>query len=806
MISRIIFIVLLVLLSANSEAAAGFIHSGVVQRGDVYAEISLKLSCNVHYIGHSPNTRSDVLRIQVEATTVCAGVAPSIAETQQIFRPQGADDAWLSSIEYDGESVGDQQLRLNFRQDVRFDVRQVNANNFAIRVFPDEAVARHNAPDRQVAARRVDEVPAQDVRYVINLESSERAPTAAEIPDIDTDGAQSVFVVKALIDGTTWYRTRLGYFGSAEQASRQLRVVRERFPRAWIDRADGSAGTPDADIATLPIAAVADDYEPATLATDDIATLMDEARRAMTAGELPQAIQIYTKVLRLPPNDHQPASQEFLALARERNGQIAHAKAEYQRYLDVYGDSEGAGRVRQRLNALLVAAAAPQTAAAANTSTGRQTAGDPWKIRTFVAQHYRRDVNQVNDLEEIVSQSSLYTDMNVDARRRGERFDFSARFSGGHRYDLQDEDTSSGDDLRISYAYADLADARTGLRGRLGRQTRNTGGVMGRFDGLNLSYAFNERLQFDTVAGKPVYSTTEGVDDARSFYGVSSTFGLFHKNLDFGLFFLQQDIEGLTDRQAAGAEVRYFGERQSLWGVLDYDLEFEELGSVFLQGSWRLPANFTITGLYDQRRSPFLNLGNALIGQQLDNFTDLQVLYTDEEIRQLALDRAPESTTVTFGVSKPLTPKMQFNVTASMSSIEATPESGGVAAMAASEYNYYSSDLVISSLFTESDVTIFGLRYAQSDTTDVVSTNLDMRFRMGRHWRLSPRLRVDYREIRADESTQWIYTPGIRLHYRRDQRFRFELEAGTQFSTREMANEDQERKSYFINAGYQWLF
>ena len=39
--------------------------------------------------------------------------------------------------------------------------------------------------------------------------------------------------------------------------------------------------------------------------------------------------------------------------------------------------------------------------------------------------------------------------------------------------------SSSGDDLRLSYAYVDVADTGTRLRGRLGRQTRNTGGVLG---------------------------------------------------------------------------------------------------------------------------------------------------------------------------------------------------------------------------------------------------------------------------------------------------------------------------------------
>jgi hypothetical protein len=408
----------------------------------------------------------------------------------------------------------------------------------------------------------------------------------------------------------------------------------------------------------------------------------------------------------------------------------------------------------------------------------------------------------------VVNQSSIYTDLSVDARRRGERFDFSARVTAGHRTDLlgDDERSSSGNDFRLSYAYADLADARTGLRGRLGRQTRNTGGVLGRFDGLNLTYAMNERLRFEGVAGQPVFSTSDSPEDSRTFYGVSSTFAPFSENLDLGVFLLQQDLGGLTDRQAVGAELRYFGAEQSLWGIIDYDTEFSELGSMFLQGSWRLPANFTVTGLIDRRRSPFLSLGNALVGQQLPGFSDLQLLFTEDEIRQLALDRSPEVTTYSAGMSRPFTPKLQLNLNASLSSVGATPESGGVAATEKSEYSYYSADIVASSIFTEGDVGIVGLRYAVSDTTDVYSISIDTRFPIGRSWRINPRLRVDYREISSDQSTQWIYMPGLRLQYRLGRRVRLEFEAGKQYSVREMTGTDVDRESYFVNAGYQFFY
>ena len=786
-------------------AGPGFIAETRVQRGSVYAELGIRFRCGVQYLGHDPSAASDVLRIRLEATSVCTGAAPSIANVKEQHRPLSADEAGIESIEYDGESPGNQVLRINFTDTVRFDVRPgPDTNVLQVRVFLQSGADSGTSAENRAATRLQRQPTVAGPEYVINLESWQRPPVTADMPKIALPKDKRVFVSEAEIDGATWYRVRVGNYESAEAAARALAEFRAQYPGAWIDRADATSNTLVEAAPVMPAVAA----EPATDVTvDEAAELMNGA---MTAGELSRAVQIYTKVLQMPPNVHQPDAQEFLALARERNGQIAHAKAEYQRYLEVYPDEEGAERVEQRLAALLATAGERRTTAASSPDSpdrGRDSILDGWNVRTFLSQFYRRDVNQVNDQEEIVSQSSVYSDISVDARRRGERFDFSARLTAGYRSNLMEETRpSSGNDLRLSYAYADLADARTGLRGRIGRQTRNTGGVLGRFDGVNLTYALNDRLRFEAVTGRPVYSTARDPEDDRTFRGVSTSFAPFDNNLDFGLFYLEQEIEGLTDRQAVGAELRYFGDNQSLWSIVDYDMEFEELGSVFVQGSWRLPANVTITGVLDRRRSPFLSLGNALVGQQLESFEQLQLFFTEEEIRQFALDRSAATTTYTFGLSRPFSPKLSMNLNASISSIDATPESGGVAATPDSEYSYYSADVVASSLFTEGDVGIVGLRYAVSETTDVYSTTLDTRFPIGRGWRISPRLRVDYREIKTDQSTQWIYTPGFRVQYRMGRRARFELQTGKQFSTREMAKSDQDRESWFVNAGYQLFF
>jgi hypothetical protein len=99
-----------------------------------------------------------------------------------------------------------------------------------------------------------------------------------------------------------------------------------------------------------------------------------------------------------------------------------------------------------------------------------------------------------------------------------------------------------------------------------------------------------------------------------------------------------------------------------------------------------------------------------------------------------------------------------------------------------------------------------GLRYAQSDSANVYTINLDSRFPFGRSWRINARLRVDYREINSDQSTQWIYTPGIRLQYRIGRRGRVDLEAGKRFSSRDMADNSLDQESYFINLGYMLYY
>jgi tetratricopeptide (TPR) repeat protein len=795
----------LLLASSGGQAASSFVASTEVSRGDVYAEVTIRFNCDVVYAGHDPAGKTDAIRIHLEATSICRGVPPSMANTQEMHRPRAADDADLVHIEYDGRLPGTKYLHLGFAEDVNVLVSGGRNNDvIVVRVLRDRSGDAGAASTAAAPGRQVQSPGVEPARFVINLESSRRYPATADIPVMTLEENQKLFISEAQLDGQTWYRMRVGYFSSAEEASKVLRQLRDQYPTAWIDRE--GAGTSTA--AAPPEVPVPEDVTAVAEAAGASGDLMRDARRAMTLGEISKAIQIYTKVLQQPGDENHREAQEFLALARERNGQIAHAKAEYERYLDVYPEGEDAERVRQRLAALLATSTGSSgTGDPAQAARDGRPGNSPWKMRTFLSQHYRRDVNQVNDQDEIVSQSSLYTDVTFDARRRGSRFDFSTRLTAGHRYDLNDEQqSSSGNDFRLSYFYVDLLDTRTRLRGRLGRQTRNTGGVLGRFDGFNLTYSLNDRVRFEAVSGEPVFSTSQSDTQSRLFYGVSSNFSPFGENLELGVFYLQQDIESLTDRQVVGTELRYFGDSKSLWGSINYDTAFSELGSAFLQGSWRLPNRMTLTAVVDRRRSPFLSLGNALLGQTDQDFGLLSQSMPESELRQLALERSAATSSATLGLSSPLSPRLQINVSANVAVVDAIPANGSALAVPESEYSYLSTDLIATSLFKEGDVGILGLRYTNSDSANVYTINLDTRFPFGRSWRLNPRLRVDYREINSDLSTQWIYTPGLRLQYRIGRRGRVDFEAGKRFSSRDMTDVSLDQESYFINLGYMLYY
>ena len=527
---------------------------------------------------------------------------------------------------------------------------------------------------------------------------------------------------------------------------------------------------------------------------------MADARDAMLNQQYDAAIRIYTRLLE-EPGDHRPEAREYLGLARERNGQVAHALAEYRTFLSDYPEDPGRGRVQQRLNGLLVASQASR-----QPLRKGQDLDDRWDVGLGLSQYYRRDINRFDeDQPEVLTLSAIFTDLDLAVRRTGRSVDVLGRVTLSNMYDLMtEEERGPGDQNRIAYAYLDVNGAQGGWALRTGRQTLHHWGVPGRFDGLHFSYDWAPNRRVHYMAGFPVESTRDSVQTVRQFNGVAVDFNELIGNWDLSVFANQQTIEGIDDRNAVGLEINYGDERRSLTALVDYETSYAELNSAYMLGTWRFENRLALSALVDVRKSPMLTTRNALIGQPVQTIDELLLVWTEDEIRQMALDRTAESRTVTLGLAVPLAERFQLNSDVSVTEIDGTQASGGVLAIPGTgQQTYFSTSVVGSGLFSEGDVSIWTVRHGEGDNFSTDLLSWDVRFPIGRRVRLNPRLQLAVWQDPINGRRRETVSPAFRFLFNTKNRYRLEFEYGTNLFTRTDLTGESDSSDKFIYLGYR---
>jgi hypothetical protein len=637
----------------------------------------------------------------------------------------------------------------------------------------------------------------------VNLDASREAFDAAAIERASQAlGGAPVYVSPYELPGPegnqTWYRLRAGPFDSRADAENLLRSARSAFPRAWL--AIGDEELPAAAPSATPAAAAATQPTATPLSAADRDALLEQARRQFTRKDYEAAIPLLTRLLEQPEFTQRADVQEMMGLARERNRQLAHAKAEYEEYLRRYPRGNAVKRVRERLRALALATRAPGVSASAFAPEE-----GPWKLYGGVSQHYRRDTSRRDTgttSTSDVSQDALFSDLDGLARRRGERFDFTARVDADHIKDLLHD--GPGDRLRVTGLFVDLADQQLDWSARAGRQTQNTGGLFGTFDGLSGAWQLRPHLRLKAAAGYPVELAGDAPDTSRHFVAVASDFGAVGKGWDLSLYALMQQLHQDIDRQVVGAEARYFQPERTLVMLADYDLHFGALNSAFVLGSVRLPGRWTLSGNVDRRRSPLLSLRNALIGQPVDSFDELSGLFGTSELRRLARDRSAASSLYDISVARPFGERWQWSLDLAAFSLGATPASGGVPATAASgTETAVTLQGMAFGLLGGSDLSALSLRHQHGRMQDVDSLGVATRLPVAGRMRIGPSVRVDRRQL--DDSRQWQYVPGLRWELT-GARYIIDLEGGAELGHRRFDGGREDSSRYYFSLGYRMSF
>ena len=538
-----------------------------------------------------------------------------------------------------------------------------------------------------------------------------------------------------------------------------------------------------------------------SVSNDKLSGLMKNARQAMKEAQYDRAIQTYNELINLPEHAYRRDALELLGLAYERKGDIKQARATYQRYIQLYAKGDGSERVKQRLAGITTATwVEPEKLKALKT---KQDEG-LWQTFGAFSQYLRRDASRYQSQPEVINQFALISMLDVTSRRRSESLDIKTRLAVSDFLDLEG---NVKNEQQLSYAYFDFNQRNSRLSGRLGRQNASGGGVLGRFDGVNLGYQLADKYKLNLVAGMPVERTSDiSVDSQRYFYGANLETGLWNEYWEANTYVIEQRAEGYVDRQALGSELRYLHPDINMYTLLDYDFNFNTLNIFSSQGSVTNAANDTYSFIFDYRHAPPITMSNALIGQTTDSLSQLNRIYTEDEMNQLAADRTTRSMMLLLGYSHPVDDNMRWDIDFTMSKLSDTPASGAVAAL---DYNgvdyYFSSQFTTRNYFRTDDINIVGLGINQTDSLTAVNLMLNSRFSAAQGWYYNPRLRFSMTDYDNGDNQQSI-APGLRVDYRVNRDAIIEFDSGYEWLTQKLWYGDQKTTSYYFDLGYRLDF
>jgi hypothetical protein len=574
----------------------------------------------------------------------------------------------------------------------------------------------------------------------------------------------------------------------------------------------------------------------------EVARLIAEAEVAIRDGNSDRAVQLLTNATAKPETADTARAIELLGLTRERKGQLAHAQAEYEGYLRRFPTGDGAERVRQRLAAITAAnpGVTPNQELRAASGSTASPADWTWSARGSFSQFYFRDQSTIKipdavsngantEVDNSVNVNQLLTTADMTISGGNDRRQLQLRAAGSYNKNFGTSTTTTtkgnttfrsrpGAGIKaLTALYLDYSDKDLDGSVRLGRQTRNSAGVLGRFDGLLVGWQATPKVRINAVGGFPVLTSRQTfVLKDRWFYGASVDLGSKRSALQTTVYWFDQHARGgFIDRRSVGVEARVLKKRFNAYAIVDYDVKFSRLNLGLLTLNYNFPDNSNLSLTADYRQSPLLTTNNALIGQAdpvtfapIPDLQGLKPFFTDAQIYQLARDRTLVAKSATVSYSRPLTKKLQANLDFTLTDTGGTPASGGIEALPATgkEY-YYGAQIVGSGMFWSNDIYILSGRYADSQRARTYTGDFNARIPVTDKVRISPRVRYGYRSDKLIDSTYSQLQPTLRLNYFPLQHSEVEIEFGGNFTrqttnTAGLVNKTSE-KGWVLSAGYR---
>lgn len=610
------------------------------------------------------------------------------------------------------------------------------------------------------------------------------------------------------------YRLKLGFFKNKKDANIATKRLKKKFSRLWL------SGIKESDkpvlntwIKSLEKRQLKKANKIPKKSIKNPEQIMARAKKAMANQQYRTAISLYTKIISSEKSKHHKSAQEFLGVAREKNGQLIHARAEYRIFLKKYPEGDDATRVKQRLLALNTVLLKPKR----KLRKTRSKLSD-WQHFGSLSQFYRSDtttsVDVLNSNEVETSASTLSSVFNYISRKRTESLHIKSQLTASHLYYI--DNPVKKERGRINIAYVDFAAANKNKSIRIGRQSQNRAGVLGRMDGAWIEYRMTPGLKVNLVGGYPVNTTVSNIlQKNKPFQGISFDFTSDDKTFDYSFYTIEQKVDSILDRSAVGTELRYRKGIHNHFMLLDYDNYFNELNTFYFIGNWRFNDNASLVATLNYRNSPVLTTSNALQGQGTQTIESLLTTLSEDQVKQIALDRTARYSSASISSYYKLSKHWDFSgdiTIAKLDSTPTTPANPPVVEILGQESTgneyFYNLQFLSNNLFSSNDIIRYQISYADTKTYNKIRYIVSSSFKYNKKWRYRPKLTYEDRISITGVKTNRVI-PAIRVDYKPSRHFKWEFDAsyGTSYEISTSTNPVEVRQNDLsLSVGFIWDF
>ena len=570
--------------------------------------------------------------------------------------------------------------------------------------------------------------------------------------------------------------------------------------------------------------------------------IMKDARFALTNGKNADAILLFSQLLEMKDHEFVADAKEYLGLARERNGQLEMAKAQYEEYIRLYPKERRTNTVKQRLMTLNARLAAPKRNLKESKRQKALRNPDQKRVDIFgrVSQSYYHGSIQTEQNSRRDQQNTILSFLDATRRERGQSKETRLVFSGSHETDLLNDGHM---EARVRSIYGEYKGKKNGLELSFGRQTENSGGVLGRFDGGVLGFRLKPKIRAYGVAGFPVdFVNHHDIQDNKPMVGGRLEFDELIPHWKMSAYGIRQQADGIINRAAIGGDVRFFFNKKIFYSLVDYDASYGVMNFLTLHYGWQMTQKTKFDIHIDQRRSPVMLTTNALQGLSVqkdetgkvflnfdgheDRNLDLPVGtvlsikklkelgISEKEIRDRAINNTGSSTLITLNARHAFDKELTMNSYLTLSKYVAgknltkdededdVPED---TSFLSSGFDVsLSAQIIKNNFYKPRGILIGGARVSNNRNSNRYEANATFRTPLKKKWWTDYKMRVMYTSNKTEDKDSARLSPRFKLDYKHTRKLSFDTSLGVDFNKSSFIGQDY--SLFLFNAGFRYLF